>query len=92
MRQTRYEFHHQWTGEAGQPYAYRNEFPTPDLARRSHRGSLSFDWASGKSGASVTDLYAVTTDMDETVKRSKLVSSIAIADGQHRDRTQSTLT
>ena len=92
MRKSRYEFHHQWKADRGQPYAAAHRFDDAKQARAAHDGALTFHWANDADDASVTDLYVVTTDVDETTNRSKLVSSVPIKDGAHRELDDPTLT
>ena len=81
MRQTRYEFWHEWCEAEGQLYAELHVTDAIGDARRRHDGALTFEWAKGKRRPSVSDLYAVTSTLDEATKRSRLDGRVSIATG-----------
>jgi len=87
MRKIVYEFHQEWCETEGQFYAERFAFEASSEARKAHSGAKQFLWASGKARPSVTDLYAVTMDVDEG-GRGRTVSSDIIADGAIKEPPQ----
>ena len=91
MLRTRYEFWHEWVLTTGQLYADQHTFETVAEARKAHAGALAFDWATNRIRPSVSDLYAVTTRLDEATGRSRLEGRVSIADGK-RHETPATLT
>ena len=80
MRKIVYEFHQEWVADKGQLYAERFAFEASSDARKAHSGAKSFLWAKDKARPSVTDLYAMTVDVDEG-GRGRIVSTDIIADG-----------
>ncbi|HEY7821757.1 MAG TPA: hypothetical protein VIG24_02930 [Acidimicrobiia bacterium] len=85
MLQTRYEFWHEWVLKTGQLYADAHHFDTVADARKSHASALAFDWAAGKHRPSVSDLYAITMDRDESSGRARLNGRVAIAHGARHE-------
>lgn len=86
-----YRFHTEWCADAGQFYAHRHDFERVSDARNSHTAALRFMWAKGKHHPSVSDLYAVTTDRDETTGRTSTFGSDSIATGATREAEQSSM-
>ena len=80
MRKLVYKFCTEWVEEQGQLYSDAHYFEASSEARKAHAGAKQFLWAGGKARPSVTDLYAMTVDTDESGK-GRLVSTDIIADG-----------
>lgn len=80
MRKILYEFHQEWVADKGQLYAERFAFVVSSNARKAHSEAKTFLWAKDKARPSVTDLYALTMDVDEG-GRGRIVSTDIIADG-----------
>ena len=82
MRQIRYQFHTEWCADKGQLYSHPHYFEVAGDARNAHSGAMEFHWAKEYLRPSVTDLYAVTLDIDDATGRSMAVSRDIIADGK----------
>jgi hypothetical protein len=91
MKTIQYRFHTEWCEDAGQFYAHRHDFDRVSDARNAHRAALAFDWANGKQRPSVSDLYAVTIDKDETTGRTSVFGTDPIQDGARRQSRQSVM-
>lgn len=91
MKVINYRFHTEWCADAGQFFAHRHDFDRVTDARTAHRAALAFDWATGKHRPSVSDLYAITTDRDETTGRTSTFGSDSIQTGAARREHQATM-
>ena len=85
MIRTRYEFWTEWVLETGQLYADVHTTDTVSDARKQHAGALSFAWVRDHHRPSVSDLFAVTSKVDEATGRARLESRVTIADGARHE-------
>jgi hypothetical protein len=91
MKQLRYRFHTEWCENAGQFYGDRHDFDRVSDARNAHNAALAFAWATDKLRPSVSDLYAVTIDKDETTGRTSVYGTDSIQDGARREFRQASM-
>lgn len=85
MRQIRYRFHTEWCEDAGQFYAHRHDFDSVSDARNAHTSALGFMWATRKHRPSVSDLYAITSDVNADTGKAQVMHSDTIAPGIRRE-------